>query len=99
MDPSLWTTGLNTALGLAQGGAFGSDGRKVAGALTGQIQMRNPISAPVVNPPAPPVAGQQSVNPPPSGVGGHFAAHWGKYALALGAVVVLVVGAKFARKG
>ena len=100
MDPTLWQTGLNAALGLAQGGAFGSDGRKLAGAVTGQINQRNVISTPQVVAP-PPVAGQQSVNPAASagGVGGHFARNWGKYALALGGVVVLVVGVKLLRRG
>lgn len=98
MDPSLWQTGFNGLLGLAQGGAFGSDGRKVAGAVTGQIQPRSTISMPAVVPPPAPVAGQQSVNPPPAGVMGHFATHWGKYAIALGAVAVLIVGAKLLRR-
>jgi hypothetical protein len=98
MDPTLWQQGFSTVLGLAQGGAFGSDGRKVAGAVTGQIQPRSAVSMPVVAPPPAPVAGQQSVNPPPGGIVGHFAANWGKYALGLGAVVVLIVGVKLLRK-
>lgn len=96
MDGTYWTTGLNLLTNLAGSGAFGSDGQRVAN----YINPPAPIAAPAPNPPPPPVAGQQGVNPAPTsgGIGAHFAAHWGKYALGLGVIVALVVVVKMARK-
>lgn len=89
-----WQMGLNVLNNLAGSGAFGSDGQRVA-AL---INPPNPIAAPNPAPPPPPVAGQQAVNPPATTADGHFEKHWGKYALAGGALLLLVVGVTFARR-
>lgn len=89
--------GLNTLTNLAGSGAFGSTAQKYSAV----IQPPNPIAAPNPAPPPPPVSGQQGVNPaatPSSGFAAHFQANWGKYAIGLGAVVLLVVGVSAARR-
>lgn len=88
-----WQMGFNVLNNLAGSGAFGSDGQKISSL----INPPNPIAAPNPVPPPAPVAGQQSVNPAPTN-GGHFGQHWGKYALAGGALLLLVVGVTMARR-
>jgi hypothetical protein len=98
MDTSglTWQTGLTGILNMAQGGAFGSDASRLVNRV---IAPKNPIASPNPAPPPAPVAGQQGVNPPPSGgFMDHLGDHWGKYALAGGVLVLVFVGVKFARR-
>lgn len=97
MDSSYWQAGYGLLNNLAMSGAFGSDGKKIAGYVNPPSQLAQPNPAP----PPPPVAGQQGVNPAATsgGFGAHMSRHWGKYTIAAGAVVALIVGVKLLRKG
>ncbi len=98
-SPNYWQMGQNLALNLANSGAFGSTVQNI-------VRPTNPpsVTAPAVTaPPAPPVAGQQGVNPGATtqrneGFAGHMKAHWPKYAAAAAVVLVLFAGAKLARR-
>jgi hypothetical protein len=71
-----WQMGITGLLDVAGSGLLGSKVKKIVNP--------NPptaISYPASAPPPAPVAGQLSVNPPPSDTRGHFEKHWPKYAV------------------